>query len=198
MPAPEKIRSVKELSVRSDLMGHFEIVADDLAAVKEQIQRQLTTSSESINALVSHIAATGGKMLRPGLVLLAAKSCGNLTSSHIDIAAIVEMVHTATLLHDDVIDGASQRRRAATVNSLWGNKTAVLLGDLVLSNVFMMCQRLQSPQVRQKLSDVALRICQGELIQNLNGRSSELSREQYFDIVKDKTAALFECCCYLG
>ena len=176
----------------------FDIIAGQLDQVKSRISEQLVSSNESINTLLGHINSRGGKMLRPAFVLLAGKSCGQITQTHIELAAMVEMVHVATLLHDDVIDEASHRRNTATVNMLCGNEKAVLLGDFLLSKVFAMNARLQSPVITQILSDTTVRVCQGELMQNTQRNNWQLTEAEYLDIVRDKTASLFSTCCYLG
>ncbi len=152
MPAPKANKEVLRTVADTNLSSFFNIIAGELDQVKRLISEQLVSSSESVNALLEHISGRGGKMLRPALVLLAGKSCGHTTQTHIEIAAMVELIHAATLLHDDVIDEASHRRNTATVNTLWGNESAVLLGDFLLSKVFAMSARLQSPVITQVLS----------------------------------------------
>jgi octaprenyl-diphosphate synthase len=115
----------------------------------------------------------------------------------IRVAAIVEMIHNATLLHDDVIDEGQRRRGQPTINSLWGNESAVLLGDFLLSRVFKMCAELE-PQVARVVAAAAIRICEGELRQVVQKRNWQLSESEYIDIITEKSAALFSSCCYLG
>ncbi|MFZ0033542.1 MAG: polyprenyl synthetase family protein, partial [Sedimentisphaerales bacterium] len=119
----------------------FRVIKDGLGQVKELINEQLLCRSDEIGVkrLVERLNDCGGKMIRPGLVLLAGRAVSKITDKHIRIAAIMEMIHNATLLHDDVIDEGQNRRGQATVNSLWGNESAVLLGDFLLSKVFKMC-----------------------------------------------------------
>jgi octaprenyl-diphosphate synthase len=198
IPAPKANKGILRTVADTNLSSFFNIIAGELDHVKKRISEQLVSSSESVNALLEHINGRGGKMLRPALVLLAGKSCGHTTQKHIDIAAIVELIHAATLLHDDVIDEASHRRNTATVNTLWGNESAVLLGDFLLSKVFAMSASLQSPVITQVLSDTAVRMCHGELMQNTQRNNWQLTQAEYLDIVKDKTASLFSTCCYLG
>lgn len=137
-------------------------------------------------------------MMRSGLLLLSGKACGGIKEEHIEVGAIVELVHTATLLHDDVLDGATSRRGAETANTLWGNECAVLLGDFLLSRAFVVGLRLAEPRVGQVISETAVQICRGELRQNVERRNWDLSRQGYYEIIRDKTAALFGSCCYLG
>ena len=178
--------------------GPLQAIADELAQVKKCISAQLITSSGSINSLIEHVTARNGKMLRPAFVLLAGQCCGGITQTHVDIATVVELIHMATLLHDDVIDEAKSRRNAVTVNALRGNETAVLLGDFLLSRVFSICSRFQVRQIGRILSDTAQQICRGELRQNLQCLNWQLGREEYLEIVRDKTASLFSSSCYLG
>lgn len=198
MPAPKENKAVVRTAANTALGSPFNIITDELADVKKRIAEQLVSPNEAVNTLIEHITGRRGKMLRPALVLLAGKSCGHIVQTHIEIAAVVELIHAATLLHDDVIDGASHRRNAATVNTLWGNESAVLLGDFLLSKVFVMCTRLESPEVMRALSDTTVRMCRGELVQNTQRNNWQLTQVEYLDIIKDKTASLFSTCCYLG
>jgi octaprenyl-diphosphate synthase len=147
--------------------------------------------------LVEHLNGCGGKMIRPGLVLLAGGAVGKITDKHIRIAVIMEMIHNATLLHDDVIDEGQRRRGQATVNSLWGNESAVLLGDFLLSKVFRMCADLE-PQVAKIIASAAGRTCEGELKQIAQRENWQLTEAEYLDIITEKSAALFSSCCCLG
>ena len=123
----------------------FRPICDQLNKVRDLINEQLTSPARTgdINVLLEHISSRSGKMIRPGLVLLAGRCCGKITDNHIRVAAIVEIIHNATLLHDDVIDEGKQRSGLPTINSLWGNESAVLLGDFLLSRVFKMCAELE-------------------------------------------------------
>jgi octaprenyl-diphosphate synthase len=152
----------------------FQLINDELDRVKESISQQLALAKgdESISRLVVHLNTCGGKMIRPALLLLAGKAVGKIADEHIRVAAILEMIHNATLLHDDVIDEGQKRRGSPTVNSLWGNEGAVLLGDFLLSKVFKMCADLK-PQVSKIIADTTARICEGELrqiVQRQNGQ----------------------------
>jgi octaprenyl-diphosphate synthase len=177
----------------------FRLINDELGQVKELINEQLLCCPDEIGIrrLVEHLNGCGGKMIRPGLVLLAGGAVGKITYKHIRIAAIMEMIHNATLLHDDVIDEGQRRRGQATVNSLWGNESAVLLGDFLLSKVFKMCTDLE-PQVAKIIATAAGRTCEGELRQIAQRENWQLSETEYLDIITEKSAALFSGCCYLG
>jgi geranylgeranyl pyrophosphate synthase len=148
-------------------------------------------------SLIDHLKGGGGKMLRPGMVLLAGECFGPLTEKHIQVSAMVEMIHHATLLHDDVIDDGSKRRGVPTINSLWGNESAVLLGDFLLSHVFRMASDLD-PAVAKMLAQTAVRVCEGELRQTVQKRNWWLSEDQYLEIITEKSASFFSGCCRLG
>jgi octaprenyl-diphosphate synthase len=177
----------------------FRVINDELGQVKELINEQLLCCPDEIGVvrLVEHLNGCGGKMIRPGLVLLAGGAIGKITDKHIRIAAIMEIIHNATLLHDDVIDEGQSRRGRATVNSLWGNESAVLLGDFLLSNVFRMCADLE-PHVVKIIATAAGRTCEGELRQIAQRGNWQLSEAEYLDIITEKSAALFSSSCYLG
>lgn len=176
----------------------FSTIEQELSQVRTFMVQEAAASIEPVNTLVEHVTAKSGKMLRSGLLLLSGKACGGTRQEHIEVGAIVELVHTATLLHDDVLDGAASRRGADTANSLWGNECAVLLGDYLLGKAFVIGSRLSEPRIGKVLSETAVQICRGELRQNLERGNWDLSREEYYEIIRDKTAALFGSCCYLG
>ena len=176
----------------------FSTIEQELSQVRSFMAGEVRTSIESVNALVEHVTARSGKMMRSGLLLLSGKACGGIKDEHIEIGAVVELVHTATLLHDDVLDGATSRRGAETANTLWGNESAVLLGDFLLSRAFVVGSRFNEPRIGRVLSETAVQICRGELRQNIERCNWDLSQQEYYEIIRDKTAALFGCCCYLG
>jgi octaprenyl-diphosphate synthase len=180
-------------------MPSFELICSELGLVKKLMDEQLAVGCERAmtGRLVESFNRHSGKMLRPGLLLLAGAACGQITEKHIRTAAIVEMIHNATLLHDDVIDDGQRRRGQPTVNSLWGNESAVLLGDFLLSRVFRMCADFE-PQVTEAIAVAAGRTCEGELRQVAQRRNWQLSETDYIDIITDKSAELFSCSCLLG
>ena len=196
-----------ESPTHADVMGNiprsdvpaFGLIQDQLGQVKELINERLTGSgkTEQTNRLLKYVNACSGKMIRPGLVLLSGMCCGEITDEHIRIAAIVEMMHNATLLHDDVIDEGQKRRGLPTVNNLWGNELAVLLGDFVLSQVFKMCVDLE-PKVTNIIAATAARTCEGEMRQIIARQNWQLSELEYIDIISEKSAVFFSNCCRLG
>ncbi len=161
------------------------------------IDEELSRCSEAVRGLLAGLHWDRGKMIRPGLVLLSGLACGRITQEHIRVAAIVEMIHNATLLHDDVIDEGRHRRGYATVNSLRGNECAVLLGDFVLSKVFEMCVELDK-SVTGVIASAAARTCEGELRQTLERENGQLSESAYIELISEKSAALFRAGCSLG
>lgn len=177
----------------------FRLIDSALIQVTDRIHRSLEThgAQGELASFVGHLRACSGKMLRPGAVLLAGECFGALTEEHIQVAAMVEMIHQATLLHDDVIDDGDKRRGIPTVNHLWGNEPAVLLGDLILSRVFRMAADLGSAAARI-LAQTAVRVCEGELRQTVQKRNWQLSEPQYIEIITEKSASFFGGCCRLG
>lgn len=186
-------------SVPHSRVPAFRLIDSQLRRVKELINEQLTSPAEAgdINRLLKHVRGRSGKMIRPGLVLLAGGCFGKITDEQIRIAAIVEMIHGATLLHDDVIDEGQKRRGCPTINTLWGNEAAVLLGDFLLGRVFEMCAEL-GPQVARIIANVAVRVCEGELRQIIQRRNWQLSESEYIDVITEKSAVLFSSSCHLG
>jgi octaprenyl-diphosphate synthase len=177
----------------------FRLVRDELGQVRKLVNERLAVGADKseIGRLLGTLSIDSGKMLRPGLVLLAGASCGKITDKHIQVGAIVEIIHNATLLHDDVLDEGQKRRGKPTVNSLLGNETAVLLGDFLLSKVVEMCVDLE-PEVTRVIAATTVRICEGELRQAIQRGNWQLSEPDYIDIITEKSAALFGCCCELG
>lgn len=165
------------------------------ALIRESLQAPGTQGD--LASFLDHLKACSGKMLRPGMLVLAGECFGPVTEKHLQVAAMVEMIHQATLLHDDVIDEGSKRRGLPTVNHLWGNECAVLLGDFVLSQVFRMAADME-PAVAKILAQTAVRVCQGELRQTVQKRNWRLSEAQYLEIISEKSASFFGGCCRLG
>ncbi len=181
-----------------------------LAAVEELFAGELASTLPHVQQLVGHVHRFRGKMLRPTLVLLcglavappdadsSAGSSMKLGHEHVVLATVVEMVHVATLVHDDVLDGAEIRRRGATINHLRGNEAAVLLGDLLISHAFHLCSSLNSQAASRLIGHTTNIVCEGELTQNFYRRNWKLDEATYFDIIYRKTASLIETSCRLG
>jgi octaprenyl-diphosphate synthase len=178
------------------------LVAPQLKAVDDLFARELQSDMPNVNNLVTHVAKFRGKMLRPMLVLLSGLAAGEnknpLRSEHITLATVVEMVHMATLVHDDILDGAEVRRRGATINHLHGNEAAVLLGDFLISHAYHLCSSLNSQAASRLIAHTTNVVCEGELTQNFNRGNWKLDEKTYYQIIYRKTAALTESCCRVG
>lgn len=170
----------------------------DMQAVNALIQRRLHSEVVLINQLSHYIIGSGGKRLRPLLALLVARACGYQGGKHIDAAAIVEFIHTATLLHDDVVDESDMRRGKQTANNVWGNQAAVLVGDFLYSRSFEMMVDIGSMRVMEILSTATNTIAEGEVLQLLNCRDPDTTEARYMEVIHSKTAKLFEAACQLG
>ena len=174
------------------------LVADDLRAVNGVILDNMQSSVMLISELAAHIVAAGGKRLRPMMTLGAARLCGYTGKRHIDLAACVEFIHTATLLHDDVVDDSALRRGTATANAVWGNKPSVLVGDFLFSRAFQISVADGSLRVLGILADTAATLAEGEVMQLTTSNDTETSEATYLKVVTAKTAALFAAACQLG
>ncbi len=168
------------------------LVADEMIKVNDFILSQLHSDIVLINQIGHHIINSGGKRLRPMLVLIAAKAVGYQGGKHIDIAAIIEFIHTATLLHDDVIDHSDLRRDQETANAVWGNAVSVLVGDFLYSRAFEMMVAVQQMRVMDILSHATNRIAEGEVLQLMNCNDPDITEEKYVEVIVRKTATLFE------
>jgi octaprenyl-diphosphate synthase len=174
------------------------LVLADLKQVDEVIIANIGSDVPLIPQLARHIIASGGKRLRPALTLLSAKMCGYVGARHVHLAACVEFIHTATLLHDDVVDESALRRGSATANDIWGNKASVLVGDFLLSRAFQLMVSDGSLKVLKILSDASAVIAQGEVLQLSTANNMATTKEQYLDVITAKTATLFAAACELG
>ena len=174
------------------------LIADDMNAVNSLIEESLKSDVVLINQLNHYIISNGGKRLRPMLALLAARACGYNQQQHIDIAAIIEFIHTATLLHDDVVDESDLRRGKDTANNIWGNQAAVLVGDFLYSRSFEMMVDVGQLRVMQVLAQATNVIAEGEVLQLLNCNDADTTETRYLDVIYSKTAKLFEAACQLG
>lgn len=173
-------------------------IADDLSAVEQRLQSELHSRVPQVDEVVRHGYRLGGKRLRPALVLLAGQATGPLTDEHLTLAAVVEMIHTATLVHDDVLDEAQLRRHEDTVNARWNNETSVLLGDFLFSHSFYLASTTGSAEACQTIGRATNVVCEGEMQQTLSEGDFELTQDDYLAIITAKTAELCACCCELG
>ncbi|HEY7689714.1 MAG TPA: polyprenyl synthetase family protein [Dongiaceae bacterium] len=174
------------------------LVGDELRLVNERIVQSMQSPVALIPQLAGHIVAAGGKRLRPLLTLAAAKLAGYRGDRHIGLAACVEFIHTATLLHDDVVDESDLRRGLATANALWGNKASVLVGDFLFSRAFQIMVADGSLRVLEILSGASAIIAEGEVLQLQTSNDTATSEQAYLDVIRSKTAALFAAACRIG
>ncbi|MBD3671472.1 MAG: octaprenyl diphosphate synthase [Gammaproteobacteria bacterium] len=174
------------------------LIAEDMDAVNELIIRRLASEVVLINQIGHYIVNSGGKRLRPVLAVLSARAMDHKGPHHIDLAAIVEFIHTATLLHDDVVDASELRRGKETANALWGNEASVLVGDFLYSRSFEMMVEVGSMRVMDILSRATNIISEGEVLQLLNVHDADTTEERYLNVIRFKTAKLFEAACQLG
>jgi len=174
------------------------LVADDLGRVNQVIVNRMDSPVALIPQLAGHIVTSGGKRLRPMLTLASAKLCGYAGERHIELAACVEFIHTATLLHDDVVDESELRRGADTANAVWGNQPSVLVGDFLFSRAFQVMVADGSLDVLRILSNASAVIAEGEVAQLLTSNDTTTSEDAYLDVISAKTAALFAAACRIG
>ena len=181
-----------------DLASIQGLVGDDLSAVNRTIRARLTSDVALINQIADHIITGGGKRMRPLIVVLAARALRYDHDVHIELAAIVELIHTATLLHDDVVDGSELRRGRRTANDMYGNEAAVLVGDFLYSRAFQMMVTVGDPDVMRIMAHTTNEIAEGEVLQLLNRHDPATTEAAYLEVVYRKTAKLFEAAAQLG
>ncbi len=175
-----------------------DLTAEAMLAVDHLIHERLRSDVLLINQLGQYIVNSGGKRLRPLLVLLAANACGYSGRYHLNLAAIVEFIHTATLLHDDVVDASALRRGRETANALWGNEASVLVGDFLYSRAFEMMVEVGSMRIMEIMAQTTNTIAEGEVMQLLNCHDPDTSELQYMEVIRCKTAKLFEAAARIG
>lgn len=180
------------------LQGVFELCREDMAKVDDFIRDSLQSDVVLINQVANYIISSGGKRLRPMLLILSARACGYQGNQHVPLAAIIEFIHTATLLHDDVVDESAIRRGQETAHAVWGNAASVLVGDFLYSRSFQMMVQIDSMRVMQIMADATNTISEGEVLQLLNMGDPEITEASYFSVIENKTAKLFEAACRLG
>ncbi|KAF1689593.1 polyprenyl synthetase family protein [Pseudoxanthomonas taiwanensis] len=174
------------------------LAAADMAAVDALIRRRLASDVVLINQIAEHIINAGGKRLRPMLVVLAGQATGGAGPDHHQLAAIIEFIHTSTLLHDDVVDESDLRRGRSTANAIWGNAASVLVGDFLYSRSFQLMVELDRMEVMRILADTTNRIAEGEVLQLLHVRNPDTDEAAYLRVIERKTAVLFAAGTRLG
>jgi octaprenyl-diphosphate synthase len=183
---------------RPSLAGLEALAGDDLKQVNALILQRMQSPVALIPQLAGHIIAAGGKRLRPLLTLGSSRLCGYRGRRQLGLAACVEFIHTATLLHDDVVDDSDLRRGLATANAVWGNKASVLVGDFLFSRAFQLMVEDGSLRVLEILSNASAEIAEGEVMQLLTANDTETSESAYLEVIKAKTACLFAAACRIG
>ncbi len=181
-----------------DISAIRSLVEDDMKAVDRLILHRLESDVVLINQIGHYIVNSGGKRLRPMIVLLGAQALGYTGDKHTDLAAIIEFIHTATLLHDDVVDGSDLRRSRDTANAVWGNAASVLVGDFLYSRAFEMMVDVNKMRVMEIMSHATNRIAEGEVLQLLNCHDPDTDEQKYLEVILRKTATLFEAGAQLG
>ncbi|MFU8817490.1 MAG: polyprenyl synthetase family protein [Pseudomonadales bacterium] len=192
MSGQSAIATAGQESRHGALAPVYALVARDFAAVNALIPRQLTSDVSLVEEISHYIVDSGGKRLRPLLVLLGARACGYDGGAHVRLATIIEFLHTATLLHDDVVDRSDLRRGRATANSTWGNAPSVLVGDFLYSRAFQLMVELENMDIMAILSDATNTIAEGEVMQLANIGNVALSEVAYLEVIRCKTALLFQ------
>lgn len=183
---------------QSPLEQILSLSAPDMAKVDECIHESLQSEVVLINQISNYIVSSGGKRLRPMLLTLCAHACGYQGQNHIPLAAIIEFIHTATLLHDDVVDESDLRRGQQSAHAVWGNAASVLVGDFLYSRSFQMMVSLDSMRIMEVLAHTTNTISEGEVLQLLNMGNPEVDQQRYMQVIENKTAKLFEAACRLA
>jgi octaprenyl-diphosphate synthase len=181
-----------------DILAIQNLMNHDMQAVNAMIHKRLHSEVELVNSVGHYIVNSGGKRLRPMLVILSANAFNYQGNDHIKLAAIIEFIHTATLLHDDVVDASELRRGEQTANSIWGNEASVLVGDFLYSRAFQLMAELKNMRVMEILSTATNIIAEGEVLQLLNCYEPNTSEADYLRVIRSKTAKLFEAGTQLG
>ena len=180
------------------LASIFRLVREDFEHVNQLIPRQLSSGIALVEEIGRYIVEAGGKRLRPLIVLLAARACGCTGADHVRLATIIEFLHTATLLHDDVVDKSARRRGRATANARWGNSASVLVGDFLYSRGFQLMVDLDNMDVMAIISDATNVIAEGEVMQLVNIGRVDMTEADYLEVVRRKTAMLFQASAQTG
>lgn len=174
------------------------LVEQDFRRVDQEIRTRLRSDVALVNELSSYIINNGGKRLRPLMVLLCSKACAYEGQAHIPLAVIIEFIHTATLLHDDVVDASDMRRGQSSANAVWGNEASVLVGDFLYSRAFEMMVQVGNMQIMEILAKTTNIIAEGEVMQLMNCHNPDTTEKEYIAVIRSKTAKLFEAACQIG
>jgi len=175
-----------------------EVINQDLVQLEQSIDKLLTTKVTFIKEVVRHIVKSGGKRIRPILVILSAKLCGTKQDQHISYAAIIEFIHTATLLHDDVVDNAKIRRGRFTANTIWGNEPSVLVGDFLFTKSFDLMIQIQNAEILKVMAHATTSLAEGEIMELLRTSDINTTEKDYYEVIDNKTAVLLSAACEIG
>jgi len=197
-PNARRVLPSEVVSTAASFAAALELVNQHLYTVEERIRAQSKNFDPAVEGYVSYVCDKGGKRLRPALALLAAGATGKIGSSHVDLAVIIELIHVATLVHDDIMDGAELRRDQPTANAKWGNSISVLLGDSLFAHALRLSTGFSNSDICRRIADAAVEVCSGEIIQTQRRFDLKLSIADYYKIIEMKTAALFSVACELG
>jgi octaprenyl-diphosphate synthase len=192
------LKIVKNQSAEFSIASLRSLLSENLQDVDSLIRNSLHSDVALINQLSHYIINSGGKRLRPMLVLLSANACNYRGDQHINLAAVIEFIHTATLLHDDVVDASQLRRGNLTANAMWGNEASVLVGDFLYSRAFEMMVDANDMRIMEIMSHTTNTIAEGEVLQLLNCGDAETTEIRYMDVISRKTARLFEAAAQIG
>ncbi len=174
------------------------LLSDEMSAVEEQIKNNLSSDVQLVSQVGEYILSSGGKRIRPMLLLLSARLCNYQGDKDVELASVVEFIHTATLLHDDVVDSADLRRGNRSANSVWGNQASVLVGDFLFAKSFSVMVGSESLKILKILSDTTTQLAEGEILQLINTCDLEVNEQRYLQVVRDKTAILIAAACQVG
>jgi len=176
----------------------IELLKDEMSGVEEQIKNNLSSDVQLVSQVGEYILSSGGKRIRPMLLLLSSRLCNYQGDKHVELASVVEFIHTATLLHDDVVDSADLRRGNRSANSVWGNQASVLVGDFLFAKSFSVMVGSESLKILKILSDTTTQLAEGEILQLINTCDLEVDEPRYLQVVRDKTAILIAAACQVG
>jgi len=194
LPRPDP----KAKNIPKEIKAAFELISAPLASVEERIRAQARAFDPAVESYVAYACESSGKRLRPALTLLSAGATGGIGAQHIDLAVIMELIHAASLVHDDIIDGADLRRNQPTANAKWGNAISVLLGDCMFAHALQLSTHFTNGEIARRIAHASAEVCSGEIIQTQRRFDFGLSVPDYFKIIEMKTAALFAAATELG
>jgi octaprenyl-diphosphate synthase len=185
-------------ALRTSILKIYEEIRPDLLRVEEHLNGHLRSDHSYLDGMQKHLIRFAGKRIRPALLLFAARATGGVREEHIVMGSVVEMLHNATLVHDDVLDEALVRRNYPTINRVWDNEQAIIFGDYIFAKTFRLAAELKNVEVFRILTETAYRICTGELLQLSRKYDAGMDEKDYYELIDLKTASLFEASCRLG